>query len=92
MPVRDYTYKEFNVILREVLEYHLESKKGKLRVDFFTVDAEDLDGVICILEKIGFNVEQHGEILFLNHAYTWYERRMKSVQYAYFYNLTQEGR
>ena len=56
IPVRDYTYKEFNITLKEVLEYHLESKKGKLRVNFFTVDAEDLDGVIGVLEKIGFNV------------------------------------
>jgi len=56
MPVRDYTYREFNETLREVLMYHLESIRGKLRVNFFTVDAEDLAGVIGILEKIGFNL------------------------------------
>jgi hypothetical protein len=44
--VRDYTYEEFNTTLKELLEYHLESKKRKLRVNFFTVEAENLDGVI----------------------------------------------
>jgi len=75
----------FNTTLRGVLEYHLESKKGKQRVNFFAVDAEDVNGVIRILEKIRFIVEQHGEILFLNHAYNQYGRRIKSVQCAYFF-------
>ena len=78
MPLRDYTYKEFNTTLREVLEYHLESIKRKLRANFFTIDAEDLDGVISIFEKIGFEVEQPGEILFLNYVYNRYGRRMKN--------------
>lgn len=85
IPVQDYTYESFNAKLSELLRYHLRSKKRKLGVNFFTVDAEDLNAVIHILEKIGFEVEQHGEILFLTYEYTYYEKKMKSVQYAYFY-------
>jgi len=54
-------------------------------LNFFTIDAEDVNAVIHILEKTGFKVEQHGEILFLNHGYTHYGRKMESIQYAHFY-------
>jgi len=85
IPVQDYTYERFSTKLEELLKHHLESKQGQLGVNFFTIAAEDMDAIIHILEKTGFEVEQHGEILFLNHAYTHYGRRMKSIQYAYFY-------
>ena len=84
-PVQDYTYESFNEKLRELSRYHLRPKQGKLGVNFFTVDAEDLNTVIHILEKIGFEVEQHGEILFLTYEYRYYEKKIKSVQYAYFH-------
>lgn len=51
---------------------------------FFTIDAEDINAVIHILERTGFAVEQHGEMLFLNHAYTHYGKKMESIQYAHF--------
>ncbi|MBU7028423.1 MAG: pentapeptide repeat-containing protein [Theionarchaea archaeon] len=86
IPIQDYTYEGFNRKLEELLKYHLESKQGQLGVNFFTIAAEDMDAVIHILEKTGFKVEQHGEILFFNHVYTHHERRMKSIQYAYFYD------
>jgi len=85
IPIQDYTYEGFNRKLEELLKYHLESKQGQLGVNFFTIAAEDINAVIRILEKTGFEVEQHGEILFLKHIYTHYERIMKSIQYAYFY-------
>ena len=46
---------------------------------------QDINAVIKILEKTGFEVKQHGDILFLSHAYSHYGKKMKSIQYAYFY-------
>ena len=86
---KDYTYESFNASLKELLRHHLQPKQGKLGVNLFTVDAEDLNAVIHILERTGFEVEQHGEILFLTHEYQTYGKRMKSIQYAYFYDSDQ---
>jgi hypothetical protein len=82
---RDYTYENFNLKLRELCRHHLRSKQGKLGVNFFTVDTDGLDAVISLLEDVGFEVEQHGEILFLTYEYNHYGKTMKSIQYAYFY-------
>lgn len=84
-----YTYESFNASLKELLRHHLQPKQGKLGVNQFTVDAENLNAVICILERAGFDVEQHGEILFLTHEYQTYGKRMKSIQYAYFCDSDQ---
>lgn len=81
---REYTYERFNSKLRELSRRHLRSKQGKLGVNFFTVDVEN-DAVITFLENAGFEVEQHGEILFLTYEYKHYEKKMKSIQYAYLY-------
>lgn len=83
IPAHDYTYESFNSKLRELSRRHLRSKQGKLGVNFFTIDSEGLDAVIALLENVGFEVEQHGEILFLIYEYIHYGKRMKSVQYAY---------
>jgi len=42
MPVRDYTYREFNRTMKEVLEYHLATMKGKLRVNSVSTPRERL--------------------------------------------------
>lgn len=85
IPTGDYTYEKFNSILRELCRRHLRSKQGKLWVNFFTLDVENLDAVITLLERVGFDVEQHGEILVLTYAYKHYDKEMKSIQYAYLY-------
>jgi len=89
IPAKDYTYESFNASLKELLRHHLQPEQGKLGVNLFTVDAEDLDAVICVLEHVGFDVEQHEEILFLTHEYQTYGKRMKSIQYAYFHDSDQ---
>jgi hypothetical protein len=89
IPAEDYTYESFNSKLKELSRYHLRPKQGKLGVNLFTVDAEDLNAVIRILENTGFEVEQHGEILFLNYEYQHYGKKMESVQYAYFHDSDQ---
>lgn len=85
IPVRDYTYEKFNRKLEELLKYYLRAKQRQLGVNFFMINAQDVNAAIYILEKAGLKVEQHGEILFLNHACIHYGRRMKSIQYAHFY-------
>jgi hypothetical protein len=86
IPVRDYTYESFNSKLRELSRRHLRSKQGKLGVNFFTIDAEGRDTVIAFLEDAGFEVELHGEILFLTHRHTHYGKEIESVQYAYLHD------
>ena len=85
---RDYTYKSFNSTLRELSRRHLQSKQGKLGVNFFTIDVEGVDAVIALLEDVGFEVEQHGDVLFLIYEYIHYGKKIKSVQYAYLYEKT----
>lgn len=85
MPIKNYTYESFNSKLREVCQRHLSSKQGKLGVNFFTIDVESHDAVITFFEDMGFDVEQHGEILFLTYEYNHYGKKMESVQYAYLY-------
>ncbi len=58
-------------------------------MNFSTGDAEDVNGAIQILEKIRFEVEHHGEILFLSHAYNQCGR-MKSVQYPFLIVIFRE--
>ncbi len=85
IPVRDYTFESFNSKLEELSRYHLQSAQGKLGVNFFTIDAESTEAVIHILKDAGFEVEPHGDILFLKYNYQKYDKKMESVQYAYFY-------
>ncbi len=86
IPVQNYTYERFNATLKELSKYYLRSKKEEIGIHLFTVDAEDVNTVICILENAGFKVDLQGEILFLNYENSHYEKKMKSVQYAYFYD------
>lgn len=85
IPTRDYTYESFSSKLRELSRSHFRSKQGKLGVNFFTVDVESLSAVVTLLESVGFEVQQHGEILFLTYEYIHYGKKMESVQYAYLY-------
>lgn len=82
---RNYTFENFNSRLTELSRRHLRSEQGKLGVNFFTIDASGVDEVVALLEKSGFEVEKDGEILFLTYEYTHYNKSMRSVQYAYFY-------
>lgn len=88
IPAQDYTYERFNLKLREVSRHHLQSKQGKLGVNFFTVDVEGSEAVIALFEDAGFEVTQHGEIFFLTYEYVHYGKKMKSVQYVYLYETT----